>query len=201
VPQEKNPVNSYTETCLFYSPCNDAYDALMGQQDEMPPAAAETIDSVCSFASLAQKGSAQCINLCETGFCCMDDTCLKGGSETQEIINQLNEICNGYSTCNNLNGMPNPPVNIAQTCSNPASDQCLSICSSVSCCFDDQGSCYSSFGGTCESYRMFRASTVAPAPNPTSRPTSDPTPWPITVRPFFNVFGCSVGAYPLIFGH
>jgi hypothetical protein len=91
-----------------------------------------------------------------------------------------------------FNGMQNPPVNIAQTCSNPALDQCLSICSSVSCCFDDQGSCYLSFGGTCKFYRMFCAST-----------TPDRTPWPITVlRPFFNVFGCiSVGAYPLIFGH
>jgi hypothetical protein len=174
----------FTERCQSYTPCNAAYDVLMGQKYLMPPAAAETIGIACSFESMSQGGTSQCLNLCEPGLCCSDNTCLKGNMQTQDIVNELNGICSGYSPCSSLNGMPPPPNNIAQICSNPISGSCNAICSTVSCCFQNQGSCYQGYREECESYRPFCAATKAPTPRPiTPAPTPYPTPQPVTPRP------------------
>ena len=149
---------------------------------ELPPAADENLGTACSFTFLSQKGTSQCIAMCEPGSCCADGSCLNEDDRTPEITNELNGICGQYSACNNLGGMPPPPNNIAQICST-ASNQCTSICSTVSCCFQNQASsCYSLFASTCEYYRPFCAPTSSPTPYPTNPPTVMPTPMP-TLQP------------------
>ncbi|KAL7510134.1 hypothetical protein ACHAXN_007051 [Cyclotella atomus] len=174
----------FTERCQSYTPCNDAYDVLMGQTHAMPPLAAETIGTACSYESISQSGTSQCMNMCEQGLCCIDNTCLKDKIQTPDFVNELNGICSGYSPCSFLNGMPPPPNNIAQICSNPISGSCNAVCSTVSCCFQDQGSCYQGYEAVCESYRPFCVATKAPTPRPiTPAPKPYPTPQPVTPQP------------------
>ena len=177
---ESSCYDEYTETCTSYLPCNAAYEMLT--RKELPPAADENLGTACSFTFLSQKGTSQCIAMCEPGSCCADGSCLNEDDRTPEITNELNGICGQYSACNNLGGMPPPPNNIAQICST-ASNQCTSICSTVSCCFQNQASsCYSLFASTCEYYRPFCAPTPSPTPYPTNPPTVMPTPMP-TLQP------------------
>jgi hypothetical protein len=146
----------------------------------MPPAADAKIGIACSFQSLAQSGTSECVRLCEPGACCSGDSCLAGEDVAPAVVDELNGICAQYSPCKNLEGVPQPPSDIAQFCSDSSSESCTSLCSPASCCFLDQvASCYANYEAICNSYMPYCDSTSAQNPTPTINapsPQSNPQP-------------------------
>ena len=105
-------------------------------------AAPDNLATVCSFESLSSINiidKQECYDLCQT----IPDYCLVDGITSDS---SLNEICETYRPCDNINLLLPTPSNLDESCSDPLSAQCEKICSKISCCFANgqtSPSCYS----------------------------------------------------------
>eukprot|EP00581_Thalassiosira_minuscula_P016965 CAMPEP_0183713304 /NCGR_PEP_ID=MMETSP0737-20130205/8180_1 /TAXON_ID=385413 /ORGANISM="Thalassiosira miniscula, Strain CCMP1093" /LENGTH=1480 /DNA_ID=CAMNT_0025942067 /DNA_START=132 /DNA_END=4571 /DNA_ORIENTATION=+ len=197
----------HPEICDSYQPCDtlepkeqNVVTAINHMKEEIiiPPPAPANLTAVCSLESLGSGVAAgtDCLQLCQPGKCCsahkwengslyQNDACFeKDANVSQATLEKVNDICDTYKPCYNLDLLSPPPNNLNEICTegnNSTAKDCASICSAVSCCFsgltsyDDNSnstnnfppSCYAHFKDTCNGYAPY----CAP---PTLEPTASP---------------------------
>jgi len=148
--EESSCYTDNLEICALYQPCINSANLTGGSlpggnteppQDnsqtvqeelELPLAAAGILSTVCSYSSLASIAisGVECYELCMQASCCANGSCLNSGKFiSQAIRDSVNEICETYAPCNNLNLLASPPSNLDEVCDDPTSDGCATVCS------------------------------------------------------------------------
>eukprot|EP00571_Detonula_confervacea_P008369 CAMPEP_0172327768 /NCGR_PEP_ID=MMETSP1058-20130122/60003_1 /TAXON_ID=83371 /ORGANISM="Detonula confervacea, Strain CCMP 353" /LENGTH=1143 /DNA_ID=CAMNT_0013044853 /DNA_START=83 /DNA_END=3514 /DNA_ORIENTATION=+ len=186
------------ERCALYQPCTkDAKPQnnppAAQEEPELPPAASPNLSTVCSYEALASSATygVECFQLCRQGSCCSNGSCLEDANiVSQTILDSVAEICETYRPCANLNLLTTPPSNLDEVCdrSTPTSDECATICSSVSCCFsgspsyiNETNSTYNNSSSSC--YLHFEETCLGYAPYCDQPSTSEPSTATVVTLP------------------
>lgn len=187
VPQEENTTATTEENPELSPPAEDAPRTV--EEPNLPPPASTNLMTMCSYESLASiaTAGAECFELCKPAKCCSDGSCLEeDGNLSQAIFDSLDDICEAYQPCYNLNLLFVAPSNLDEICDgndNSTADECAILCSAVSCCFSgstssndytnstniSSSSCYAHFEETCNGYAPYCA-PVPPTPEPSTAP-------------------------------
>jgi hypothetical protein len=161
--------------CLEYAPCQMLVGMIDASGDvPFPPS---DLEERCGDESLStEAGRVECMRGCVAGICCLHpyDQCFSDNAFSclrydpcEAVFDVAKGGFNGIVPLLNSTGgpgadidVPLPSLNIADTCSenNVLSSQegvaaCFGICADSACCTSDEGNCYASNPGACDSYK------------------------------------------------